>query len=68
LFSQKYIYKSQALAVGVAHSVTGAYEMKKLIKLALALALELNNGLATALELLNKNCLRLNYEYVGVRA
>jgi len=42
--------------------------MRRTIGSALALALELNNELATALELLNNNCLLLNYEYVGVRA
>ena len=48
---QKHIYKDQALALGVAHSVTGVEEMRRRIELALALALKLNDKPAIALAL-----------------
>lgn len=41
LFSKR-IYKDQALALGVAHSVTGTYDKMRQFRLALALALELD--------------------------
>ena len=48
---EKHIYNALALALGIAHSAVGEPQMRRTIRLALALALELDDELATALAL-----------------